>query len=107
MQNNAAANGSSEDESSFSSFYSSLLKTDEGPSSSNEGWDEKYDFGKTMDKEIKWGRPPIKRLNPHWLDHVDLTNELIYRYQIDARILSDVLKTDLFALNKINQVRTF
>jgi period circadian protein 2 len=47
----------------------------------------------------------IPRPNPHWLDNVDLTNELVYRYQIDAAALNDVLNADLFALKNVNQVK--
>lgn len=49
---------------------------------------------------------PIKRPNPHWLENVELTNDLVYQYQVDARTLSDVLNADLYALTSINQVRT-
>jgi hypothetical protein len=101
--------GTSEDESSHSSFYSSLLKTDEGPTSSNEGRNEKfkYDSGKDAE-EMQWEKTPkipAKRPNPHWLDNINVTNELVYRYQVNSRTLSDVLNDDLFALKNIHQVR--
>lgn len=104
------ATGTSEDESSYSSFYSSFLKTDEGPTSSNEGPAEsfKYDMTKTLNNGMNWEttlKPPTKRPNPHWLDNVDLTDELIYRYQIDGRTLNDILRADLFAMRNVNQVR--
>jgi Period protein 2/3C-terminal region len=89
----------SEDESSYSSFYSSFLKTDEG-NSSNEG------RGETTD-EMQWGsapRPPMKRPDPTWLENINLTNELVYQYKVDARTLSDVLNADLYALKNANQV---
>lgn len=109
LQNNATT-GTSEDESSYSSFYSSFLKTDEGPTSSNEGRGEnfRYDLSKTMNGDMKWevsSKPPTKRPNPHWLDNVTLTNELVYQYQIDGRTLADVLKADMFALKNVIQVR--
>lgn len=50
-------------------------------------------------------KPPLKRPNPHWLDNIDFTNELVYQYQIGAKTLPDVLSADLFALKKTHQVR--
>jgi Period protein 2/3C-terminal region len=101
--------GTSEDESSHSSFYSSFLKTDEGPTSSNEDRNEKfkYDSGKDTE-EMHWEKTPkipVKRPNPHWLDNINVTPELVYRYQINARSLSDVLSDDLYKLKNIHQVR--
>lgn len=48
----------------------------------------------------------FKRPNPHWLDSIDLNNELVYRYQVGARTLTDVLNADLYALKNVNQVKT-
>lgn len=90
--------GTSGDESSYSSFYSSFLKTDEGLTSSNENNDD-----------AEWSpaqKPPVKRPNPSWLDNITLTNELVYQYKVDARTLKDVLSADLFALKAVNQVKT-
>ncbi|KAL7017493.1 hypothetical protein ACKWTF_010400 [Chironomus riparius] len=89
----------SEDESSHSSFYSSFLKTDEGQTSSNEERNEGKD-------DMQWEKTPkipIKRPNPHWLDNINVTPELIYRYQISTRTLRDVLKDDLCAMKNIQQ----
>ena len=47
---------------------------------------------------------PIKRSNPQWLDNVNVTPELIYRYQISTRSLRDVLKDDMCAMKNIQQV---
>lgn len=94
--------GTSEDESSYSSFYSSFLKTDEGPTSSNEGRLESHE----MEKVANWNLAPktvLRRPNPQWLDNVDVTNEFVYRYQVSAKTLADVLKTDLCALKHIHQ----
>lgn len=91
--------GTSEDESSYSSFYSSFLKSDE-PTSSNEGRVENSN-------EHEWNQMPkpiTKRPDPSWLDNIDLTKELVYQYQVDTKILQDVLSADLRALKKINQV---
>ena len=95
------AAGTSGDESSYSSFYSSFLKTDEGQSSSNEGRNENENNLMNWDKEAKF---PLKRPIPQWLENVDLTNDLVYRYQVDTKTLPDVLSSDLYALKNINQV---
>lgn len=98
--------GTSEDESSYSSFYSSFLKTDESQTSSNDGRGENFKYAK--DSGVQWEQMPkipIKRPNPHWLENVELTNDLVYQYQVDARTLSDVLNADLYALTSVNQVR--
>lgn len=94
--------GTSEDDSSHSSFYSSFLKTDEGQTSSNEGPNE----CKGMEEMLweKAPKTPLRRRDPHWLDNINVTNELIYRYQVNTRSLNDVLKADLFALKKVHQV---
>nr|AGZ88038.1 PERIOD [Belgica antarctica] len=92
--------GTSEDESSYLSFYSSFLKTDEGPTSSNEGHVERND--KEMDCSLAT-KTLLRRPNPQWLDNVDVTNEFVYRYQINAKALNDVLKTDLYALKHSHQ----
>jgi hypothetical protein len=47
---------------------------------------------------------PIKRPKPYWLDNINVTPELIYRYQISTRTLNDVLNDDMYALKHINQV---
>jgi hypothetical protein len=95
-----AAVGSSEDESSYSSFYSSFLKSDENPTSSNEGQNE--NDSDLWDSGTKY---PLRRSNPQWLDNVDLTNDLCYKYQINTKTLPETLTADLFSLKKINQVR--
>lgn len=56
---------------------------------------------------MQWGKTPkihVKRPNPHWLDNINLTPELVFRYQINARSASDVLNEDMFALKNIQQV---
>ena len=55
----------------------------------------------------KMPRPPIKRPNPHWLDNINVTTDLIYRYQVNERTLTDVLKADIYALKHTKQVSYF
>jgi Period protein 2/3C-terminal region len=85
------------------------LKTDEGPTSSNEGRNEKYKYDSSKE-DMQWEKTPkipIKRPNPHWLDNINVTPELIYRYQISTRTLNDVLNDDMYALKNIHQVILF
>lgn len=62
-----------------------------------------------MEKGTDWNvatKTVLRRPNPQWLDNVDVTNEFVYRYQVSAKTLADVLKTDLSALKHIHQVRS-
>lgn len=84
------------------------MKTDEEPSSSNEGQGDKYDSSKGTE-DMQWDkiseRSPIKRPNPHWLENINLTNDLVFKYQLDSKALSNVLKDDMIALKKFHQVK--
>lgn len=53
----------------------------------------------------KMPRVPVRRPEPHWLDNKNVTSELVYRYQVNARALKDVLRDDLNALKCVHQVR--
>lgn len=88
------------DDSSFSSFYSSFLKTD--CSSIDDGIricrkESEIEFEKNRT------RKPWRR-EPPWLDNVNVTADLIYKYQIKTREINDVLKADMKALKHIQQV---
>lgn len=91
------------DESSFSSFYSSFLKTDN--SSECNGVDKGGESG-----EMIWdcGSHNVvrakRRPNPPWLDNICQTKDLIYRYQMNERSIKEVLDADLIALKSVNQV---
>ena len=50
-------------------------------------------------------RVPVRRPDPYWLDNINVTSELVYRYQVNARALKDVLSDDLYALKYVHQVR--
>lgn len=92
------------EDSSFSSFYSSFLKTD--CSSIDDGIrichkESEIEFEKNRT------RKPWRRIEPPWLDNVDVTTDLVYNYQIKSRDINDVLKSDLKALKHIHQVNFF
>lgn len=89
------------DESSFSSFYSSFLKTD---NSSECNGVEKGDSSEMIwdcgsNNVIRAKRRP----NPPWLDNICQTKDLIYRYQMNERSIKEVLDADLIALKSVNQ----
>ncbi|XP_034940771.1 period circadian protein isoform X3 [Chelonus insularis] len=42
-------------------------------------------------------------MDPPWLQNIKITPELIYRYQMSPKSLNEVLKTDMQALNNLNQ----
>lgn len=94
-------NGTSDnmDKSSYSSFYSSFLRT-EGSSTEErqeaENSSANHKKAPTQSKQIT--RPP-----PSWLEGISITSELIYRYQIAERTIKDVLTADMVKLKGINQ----
>lgn len=90
------------DQSSFSSFYSSFLKTDCSTIDDDMGSCRK------SDNEFKYNRTrKTWRREPPWLDNVNVTADLVYRYQMKTRDVNEVLKSDLKALKLINQVIFF
>ena len=82
------------DESSYSSFYSSFLKTDYSSDKSD-----------PREKPQAWNCHPRKRPNPHWLDNVCMTQELIYRYQLNENSMQELLEADKCALKNLEQVK--
>lgn len=92
------------DESSFSSFYSSFLKTDN--SSDTNGAEKKESTEMIWDSSSVKTNQTKRRPNPPWLDNVCQTKELIYRYQINERSTKDLLDADLVALKNLSQVNT-
>ncbi|XP_059620857.1 period circadian protein isoform X2 [Phlebotomus argentipes] len=121
------SNGS--DDSSMSSFYSSFLKTD--ASSGDDRNDGERSMQKESEvfsvsirpsgvqsfnsdpfydtsQEMQWDkgvtvRKPWRRPEPPWLDNVSVTPDLVYRYQVTAKAVTDVLKADMSALKLIHQ----
>lgn len=88
------------DDSSFSSFYSSFLKTD---CSSIDDSIRICRKESEIEFEKNRTRKPWRR-EPPWLDNVNVTTDLVYKYQIKSREINDVLKSDLKALKHIQQV---
>ncbi|CAH0753179.1 unnamed protein product [Bemisia tabaci] len=97
------------DESSYYSSFYSFLKTEEKMDDSmrsSSGDDvKKYEdelwgiLNGTNDDE---GKKCLRR-GPTWLEGVDITPELQFRYQISTKGISDVLQADMKALAKLNQ----
>lgn len=108
LQNADETNGTSDnmDKSSYSSFYSSFLRT-EG-SSTEERIDQESNIQNEVENEKNLISSKIlKRPDPPWLDGICITSDLVYRYQINDKIIKDVLKSDLAVLKEINQVIFF
>uniref|UniRef100_A0A7G3A994 Period circadian protein n=5 Tax=Lutzomyia TaxID=252607 RepID=A0A7G3A994_LUTLO len=116
------SNGS--DDSSMSSFYSSFLKTDASSGDDrNDGYRTKesevfsvsfrpsgvqsiendHFYDHTQDMQWDKCRKPWRRPEPPWLDNVSVTPDLVYRYQVTAKAIPDVLQADLSALKLIHQ----
>lgn len=132
LQMKDLSNGS--DDSSMSSFYSSFLKTDTSSGDDRNDGDRsmqkdsevfsvssgpsgiqsfKSDRFYDHSQEMQWDkgtttttttRKPWRRPEPPWLDNVSVTPDLVYRYQVTAKAITDVLKADLSALKLIHQV---
>lgn len=67
-----------------------------------------------MQKDNHWENVSIenpKRLmdakKPPWLENVDVTPDLIYRYQVSTKAIADILQSDSIALKKTKQVSKF
>ncbi|KAL2716755.1 period circadian protein isoform X1 [Vespula squamosa] len=89
------------DESSSSSFYSSLLSKS-SESSCNPDQKAIEQVAKNSQQTAK-AKHAIHRKDPPWLEGVQLTPELIYEYQLHPKTLNEVLKADMDTLKKINQ----
>ncbi|GLH14252.1 Period circadian protein [Gryllus bimaculatus] len=101
------------DESSYSSFYSFLRtdKSDESMKSSPRDKDFPYpckpegmnwensEHKKAVPQEKP--RPILK--DPPWLEQVNVTPDLVFRYQINEKNLESVLERDLQTLKEIQQ----
>ncbi|KAK5646027.1 hypothetical protein RI129_004491 [Pyrocoelia pectoralis] len=93
-----------DEESSYSSFYSSFFKTDTGSGSNDDSTGE--NTRKTKDdiaSEIFRRSHPARKCDPAWMQAVHVTPELIYRYQITTKNLEDVLEADLKTLENVKQ----
>uniref|UniRef100_A0A336LIJ5 Period circadian protein n=1 Tax=Culicoides sonorensis TaxID=179676 RepID=A0A336LIJ5_CULSO len=108
-KNGEEKNGTSDnmDKSSYSSFYSSFLRT-EGSSTEerqdieNSNSNDKKNIIKKSKTE-EFFKQQVIRPPPTWLDGICITSDLIYRYQIAERTIKDVLTSDMTVLKEINQ----
>lgn len=86
------------DESSSSSFYSSLLCK-----SSESSCNPDQKTAEQTSEETAKAKHAIRRRDPPWLEGVQLTPELIYEYQLHPKTLNEVLEADMDTLKKLNQ----
>ncbi|XP_062565455.1 period circadian protein isoform X2 [Armigeres subalbatus] len=89
------------DESSFSSFYSSFLKTDN--SSESNCAEKKESTEMLWDNSSNRTSRAKRRPNPPWLDNVCQTKELFFQYQLTERSTQEILDADMTALKTLNQ----
>ncbi|XP_014613255.1 PREDICTED: period circadian protein isoform X2 [Polistes canadensis] len=88
-------------ESSSSSFYSSLLyKSSESNCNPDQKTTEQVAENSQEAAKVKHA---IHRRDPPWLEGVQLTPELIYEYQLRPKTLNEVLESDMDSLKKISQ----
>nr|CAH7756108.1 unnamed protein product [Callosobruchus chinensis] len=124
QQLDAKNNSTTMDESSscYSSSYSSFLKTDTGTGSgSNDDYNPitaptanatayKADQKKQNMTRKKGGNAnsrsgcqQIRNKDPPWLESVQVSHDLVYRYQMAVRDIEDILRADLDTLKEFNQ----
>ncbi|KAK9736489.1 Period protein 2/3C-terminal region [Popillia japonica] len=89
-----------DEESSYSSFYSSFLKTDTGSGSNDDSTNAEI---KTINSNDKCRSYPFRKRDPPWLEAVSVTPELIYKYQMSVKEIEDILESDLNTLKQIHQ----
>ncbi|CAH1996430.1 unnamed protein product [Acanthoscelides obtectus] len=109
-----------ESSSCYSSSYSSFLKTDTGTGSgSNDDYNptnpfyspRKADHHKKQNLmrknggsgSIRGGCHQMRKKDPPWLESVQVSHDLVYRYQMAVRDIEDILKADLDTLKQITQ----
>ncbi|GAB1867606.1 Period circadian protein [Camponotus japonicus] len=86
------------DESSSSSFYSSFLYK-----SSDSSCNPDQKTCEASSEEHTKCHQGMRRREPPWLEDVQLTPELIYKYQMHPKTLNEVLKVDMDAMKEFNQ----
>lgn len=57
-----------------------------------------------MDNLALQERSYRRRSQPPWLDNVNVTSDLVYKYQMTGKTIDDVLKADLNYLKTVHQV---
>ncbi|KAI4465112.1 period circadian protein [Holotrichia oblita] len=93
-----------DEESSYSSFYSSFLKTDTGSGSNDDSTNAESKTTKSNDYARQKCRSyPFRKRDPPWLEAVSVTPELIYKYQMSVKEIGDILESDLNTLKQIHQ----
>ncbi|XP_044268555.1 period circadian protein isoform X2 [Tribolium madens] len=92
-----------DDESCFSSSYSSFLKTDYGSGSNDDANGSEKKASQTDGGTKNRKNVPIRKRDPPWLEAVSITPDIIYKYQMTMKGLDDILEADLNALKKIEQ----
>ncbi|XP_039763176.1 period circadian protein isoform X2 [Pararge aegeria] len=110
-------NEKTDGESSYSSFYSSFFKTDSGSneesvskSRGKRGSKASYiqrasSYGKAAASTRAPKARPVSRRNmkPPWLENVNATSDLFYKYQIPTRDCNEVLSNDKEKLKLLDQ----
>ncbi|XP_019867185.1 period circadian protein isoform X2 [Aethina tumida] len=103
---NNFGNNNIDEESSYSSSYSSFLKTDTGSGSNDDSNIMDSKTTKTNSDDNTWKSRkyyPSRKKDPPWLETVSVTPDLIYRYQMAVKGIEDILEADLNTLKEIHQ----
>ncbi|XP_050510213.1 period circadian protein isoform X2 [Diabrotica virgifera virgifera] len=101
FQNNI--NSIDESSSCYSSSYSSFLKTDAGSGSNDDSNVMDTKSNRCDENTWKGKNCPIRKKEPAWSESVDVSPDLIYRYQMAVKNLEEILEADLNCLKELSQ----
>ncbi|CAH1109624.1 unnamed protein product [Psylliodes chrysocephalus] len=101
---NNNVNNIDESSSCYSSSYSSFLKTDGGSGSNDDSNVVDTSSNKTNGNVWKIKKNcPMRKKEPPWLESLEISPDLIYRYQVAVKNLEDILTADKNCLKEFSQ----
>ncbi|XP_045509688.1 period circadian protein-like isoform X2 [Colias croceus] len=102
LGNSDATNEKTDEESSYSSFYSNFFKSESG--SAEESDVKKRSMDPIPPYESQQAKKVARRkMDPPWMEHVCVTSELIYKYQVLPKTMEEVLSCDKKRLETLEQ----
>ncbi|CAF4744706.1 unnamed protein product [Pieris macdunnoughi] len=92
-----------DEESSYSSFYSNFFKSESGSAEDNIVKKLWTGASSSFDNIKGASKTPRRKMDPPWIEKVCVTSELIYQYQMLPKNISEVLSRDQELLQTIEQ----
>ncbi|XP_038216692.1 period circadian protein isoform X2 [Zerene cesonia] len=91
-----------DEESSYSSFYSNFFKSESGSAEESDVKKRSIDAIPPYEShQVK--KVARRKMEPPWMEHVCVTSELIYKYQVMPKTLEEVLSCDKKRLESLEQ----